>query len=409
MKNLLFSFFLCILSANLTFSQCDFFENVSVRTSGFNATASFTQNYVLVSSVAGAPNTIIGLNTIGDFNLVPEGKYFIYAVNIEGALPASLAVGSNWNNFVNTSADLCKEISVPYLNREVLVCGLNDLCSPDDIQVSTTGHNTTLTQTFILCTSNPESILAFNTTGTFDQSDYSADGVYTVYALNTSNASVLNSIAVGALFTNVRTISNAECADLSVPKAFDITNCGVILPIDDYKIDLHCDNQVINYTWNKINQDNLSHFIIDYSKDGLIWTELQRIYYKVNQTKYNINFDNNLYNAEYVKLTTIDHNGNQKQIQIDKLNCQNAKDYISIFPNPNNGNFKLEFFVENTKEDLMLKVYNQFGQVIMFTELVNSKGLNTKEIDATNFAKGIYYLIIQSEKTNFAPLKFVIN
>jgi hypothetical protein len=398
MKKIILGLILDILSLFQLNAQCDFFENISVITSGYNATVGFSQNYVLVSSVAGSPSTIVGINGTGNFSNVAQGAYFIYAVNIQGSIPPSLAVGANWNNFVNTSGDLCKEISVPYLNREVYVCGLDNLCSPNEIVVSASGYTASNTQMYVLCSSNPETILAYNTTGIFSSSDYDAnEGIFVLYAVNTSNSDVLNSIQVNNLFSNVRIISGSECADVSVPKAFDIENCSA-LPIQLTHFDAEPIGEDVLLSWETSSEINNDYFTLEKTQDFQHWIPFATIKGAGNSSSIlNYDFiDKNPYQGDnYYRLKQTDYDGFFTFSEIKHV-FFTSKNSLLVFPNPTKDFMK----IRTSQEIIKTEIYSMLNQIIQ----INYKN---ELIDVRNLSSGQYLLKVYY-KNGYEFVKFLV-
>ncbi len=66
-------------------------------------------------------------------------------------------------------------------------------------------------------------------------------------------------------------------------------------------------------------------------------------------------------------------------------------DYLSIFPNPNTGEFIIEMNITKPT-DLEIKLLNVIGQVIYQEKLNKYVGAYQKTIDVSEYAKGIYNL-----------------
>lgn len=72
---------------------------------------------------------------------------------------------------------------------------------------------------------------------------------------------------------------------------------------------------------------------------------------------------------------------------------------ISIYPNPNSGNFVIK-----TEFDLSVTLINQLGQVVNQTKLNNT---NNHQVQFNNLSKGIYFVVAQNNKKRFTK-KIVI-
>ncbi|MBN2745904.1 MAG: lamin tail domain-containing protein [Bacteroidales bacterium] len=75
---------------------------------------------------------------------------------------------------------------------------------------------------------------------------------------------------------------------------------------------------------------------------------------------------------------------------------------FSVYPNPSNGLINIEFSISNL--DGQLSIYNTAGKLMESIEITNAKGL---QIDMTRFAKGVYYLQMQSQD-NITVKKLII-
>jgi len=79
---------------------------------------------------------------------------------------------------------------------------------------------------------------------------------------------------------------------------------------------------------------------------------------------------------------------------------------FSIYPNPNNGLFIVEF--ESLNNENEITIVNNIGQQVYFEKLSNSIGIQTKEIKLNNLPKGIYNIQIKSGR-DISIQKIVIN
>jgi hypothetical protein len=78
---------------------------------------------------------------------------------------------------------------------------------------------------------------------------------------------------------------------------------------------------------------------------------------------------------------------------IDKLNGITEFD---MFPNPNNGKFRLQFTSNNKPEDVIITVTNVTGQQIEQFAFRHNGGLFSKEMDMSNHTAGVYFVEIKA-------------
>ncbi len=165
--------------ANLK-AQCNF----SLHSSGQEA--SYTQVYIATD----AAQNILASNSTGNFNNLPAGAFYFYALNYNPAqppapLPADLIgqpialVGSSTAGCYN--ADFLSD-------RIVRVCGdcqhVYTFCSSDPLIVHTTGANAAYTQLFVLADAVSNLIVATSATGDFSALSLPAGSSLRAYALN---------------------------------------------------------------------------------------------------------------------------------------------------------------------------------------------------------------------------------
>ncbi len=68
---------------------------------------------------------------------------------------------------------------------------------------------------------------------------------------------------------------------------------------------------------------------------------------------------------------------------------------ISVYPNPNNGKFKVNFATDQT-QDIRLLVSNAIGQTVEDKKMNNFNGTFNEELDLSDLSKGVYVVTIQT-------------
>ncbi len=371
-------FIITLLIAQLSLAQCDFYDDINVAATGFNSSSGYTQKYVLVASSSGLPGNIISVNNNGIFTSVPEGSYYIYAINYSGTNPGSLAIGSSWNTFVTASASMCINISTSYLNREIYVCNLNTLCAPNLIQASTNGYNSSYSQFYALCNGNSNNIIAFNSIGAFDETDYNnQSGIYTVYALNTNDLSVINALQIGVNFTSIQNLQNIVCAEISTPKAFNIEACTP-LPIGLIDFKATKINQTVELTWTSSTEINNEFYTIEKTTDFTDWEEVSKVAGAGNSSTilhYKTSDFHPWNGISYYRLKQTDYNGMFSYHGIETIMFE-VGDQLSVFPNPTSGNIQLRA-KKNIKQVRVFSVINQLVMTFENTNLLNLECLSS--------------------------------
>ena len=222
-------FILLIIHSHFSYGQTNVCSGdpISVSTTGYESSAGYTQHYIIVD----ANDNILAQNTSGSFTSTDYGTTYlgllsVYAVNTNDGNLMATANGNNLTNFSATINATCAN-SIGPLQFNIINCQATIICSGNNITESTSGFTTTsgYQQLYILVDTTTNAIISFNTTGTFTSSDYGANvGVFSIYALNTNDISLVNQLNSQSWSTIISN-ANATCADIIGPKYYQIDIC----------------------------------------------------------------------------------------------------------------------------------------------------------------------------------------
>ena len=222
-------FILLIIHSHFSYGQTNVCSGdpISVSTTGYESSAGYTQHYIIVD----VNDNILAQNTSGSFTSTDYGTTYlgllsVYAVNTNDGNLMAIANGNNLTNFSVTVNATCANTIGP-LQFNIINCQATIICSGNNITESTSGFTTTsgYQQLYILVDTTTNAIISFNTTGTFTSSDYGANvGVFSIYALNTNDISLVNQLNSQSWSTIISN-ANATCADIIGPKYYQIDIC----------------------------------------------------------------------------------------------------------------------------------------------------------------------------------------
>ena len=192
-------FILLIIHSHFSYGQTNVCSGdpISVSTTGYESSAGYTQHYIIVD----ANDNILAQNTSGSFTSTDYGTTYlgllsVYAVNTNDGNLMDTANGNNLTNFSATVNATCANTIGP-LQFNIINCQATIICSGNNITESTSGFTTTsgYQQLYILVDTTTSTIISYNSTGTFTSSDYGANvGVFSIYALNTNDISLVNQL-----------------------------------------------------------------------------------------------------------------------------------------------------------------------------------------------------------------------
>ena len=222
-------FILLIIHSHFSYGQTNVCSGdpISVSTTGYESSAGYTQHYIIVD----ANDNILAQNTSGSFTSTDYGTTYlgllsVYAVNTNDGNLMATANGNNLTNFSATINATCAN-SIGPLQFNIINCQATIICSGNNITESTSGFTTTsgYQQLYILVDTTTSAIISYNSTGTFTSSDYGANvGVFSIYALNTNDISLVNQLNSQS-WSTIITNANATCADIIGPKYYQIDIC----------------------------------------------------------------------------------------------------------------------------------------------------------------------------------------
>lgn len=75
---------------------------------------------------------------------------------------------------------------------------------------------------------------------------------------------------------------------------------------------------------------------------------------------------------------------------------EKINDLVSLSPNPNNGNFAINYFSVTNKK-VKIKIVDILGQILLANEINLTKGTNQMDMSIPNLKKGIYFLEFESD------------
>jgi hypothetical protein len=164
------------------------------------------------------------------------------------------------------------------------------------------------------------------------------------------------------------------------------------LPIELISFTSKCSsNNVISLNWNTATENNNAYFNIEKSSNATTWETITKIKGAGNSNKqlqYIFNDKNPANKEQYYRLKQTDFDGKYTYSDMINVNCSNAKNIISVFPNPNNGSFTINTSIANCTYEL----YNSEGK-LMENKLLD-KGQNFVSVNQNPSA--IYFIIIKN-------------
>ena len=172
------------------------------------------------------------------------------------------------------------------------------------------------------------------------------------------------------------------------------------LPIESLEFTATPKNEGVHLQWSADRSNEISHFTLSHSADGLNYTTLQERNPAdgLSQWQY-VDVTHRPDGRHYYQLEAYDWNGNQMDSRTTSVLFSNEGELVvSIFPNPATDEINLTFAEQG--QDRMVKLIRMNGSVVM-DQRVSSSG--TSKLDIRGLSTGLYILEITANDQTFRP------
>jgi len=164
------------------------------------------------------------------------------------------------------------------------------------------------------------------------------------------------------------------------------------LPVKLVYFNSLCRDGLVSLQWKTAQEVNSDRFAVERSADGVHWSEIasvaaagqssgERSYSYQDRTG---GSSNSLY-----RIVEYDYNGQTTLSSIVRGNCGQAKDAISLYPNPSSSSSTLSVSLEHASK-LTLRVMDSKGALIEQRNLQLPSGNSSIPLNVSQYAKGIY-------------------
>jgi hypothetical protein len=160
--------------------------------------------------------------------------------------------------------------------------------------------------------------------------------------------------------------------------------------------------------WNTSSEENSDYFILQRSKDGDKFTDVDKVKAQGNSsivTNYS-DIDKEPFVTTYYRLVIVDKNGFSSLSNIVELTLPKATFNIGIRPNPAQNNLFVDLFSSHTT-DAQIEILDMIGKVVSVKNITVEAGNNTIENDLQEFAKGVYFIKVATTDEILYNGKFV--
>jgi hypothetical protein len=197
-------------------------------------------------------------------------------------------------------------------------------------------------------------------------------------------------------FTSRNTSSNyVEKTGIGSFSRWTLSSINNPLPVLFILFNAKCNGNNVLITWKTAQEQNSSHFNIESSTDGIVWTVIGSLpaagNSNVEQT-YSFT-DNNPVQKSYYRIAQYDIDTRVQYTSVIKAPC-GVSDLLKVWPNP----FTATIFVNitaNHRSASVIKVYDMKGSLVKIQRTELLQGTNQVNVDMKNLSAGMYNLIIE--------------
>jgi hypothetical protein len=152
----------------------------------------------------------------------------------------------------------------------------------------------------------------------------------------------------------------------------------------------HFDSEII-----KLSDVNQNEFVIGYIYGGILSPKLNP--FTSNETS-STSADPTIYEVKLIR---------DESLTLDEVKTKNPYD-VEIYPNPNNGNFTIKFYLDSVV-DVYYLMTNSLGEIVRESHLKNTKVGDNKEVVKINrhLSDGIYFITVVFNNENYITKKII--
>jgi hypothetical protein len=173
------------------------------------------------------------------------------------------------------------------------------------------------------------------------------------------------------------------------------------LPIELISFQANCTSEkAIAISWSTASEHNASHYVVEKSRNGEIWTELSVVSAAGNSTSV-IEYETMDFSAaegiNYYRLTQFDNDGEKETFNIATTNCDDKiTNHLKTYPNPSENGFYIDFYSLETPKEGKITITDSRGTELYSQDVAIEKGNNIFHIADLNAAPGMYYVKVSN-------------
>ena len=143
-------------------------------------------------------------------------------------------------------------------------------------------------------------------------------------------------------------------------------------------------------------QENVSHYEVEYSTDGINFSSVASVQPQSGTTHLTYNYTHKITNSAkgYYRIKSVDLDGSIMYSQVEEVKPVAGIVKITAYPNPTSGIFKIRI-PSQLSGTVQLSMYDDMGRLVL-SDRVQVAGTTEVPMDISRFASGNYQIICEN-------------
>ncbi len=196
--------------------------------------------------------------------------------------------------------------------------------------------------------------------------------------------------------TSINFSVTSDSASASSGRFMIVFRANNVLPVSFVSVNAFRQNQSILVEWQVDNENGLKEYEVEHSTDGVHFSTLSSLAaLNIAKAAYQFQDNNPAAGNNYYRIESLGLDGKGIYSAVVKINNQNVKSSISVYPNPLVGdNMNLQLTGQPSGK-YQVRLFNSAGQSLLFQTVEHPGGNFTEMIHLhSNLAVGVYQLKI---------------
>jgi hypothetical protein len=154
-------------------------------------------------------------------------------------------------------------------------------------------------------------------------------------------------------------------------------------------------------TWTVGVQDNVNHYEVEYSNDGVNYSSVASVQAKPG-THITYSYLHKITNNKvgYYRIKEVDMDGNIMYSAVEMVKAQQLIATMSAYPNPTIGMMKVTI-PTTIQGKYNLKIYDASGKLVLAKAMQAQQGVTQTDLNISGFAAGNYQLVCQDDQSRY--------